>query len=96
MAQVEIKIILNTKEGVKNIDFFTSVDGVFLNEDDVVDKIGNIIEKKVLQNNIVAESGYAVALHENEELFTMTFMKTNLGEMEQWVKMKEMTNQTIH
>tara|TARA_R100001015_G_C4437219_1_gene32132 strand:- start:38 stop:328 length:291 start_codon:yes stop_codon:yes gene_type:complete len=96
MTQVEIKIVLNTKEGEKNIDFFTSVDGVFLSDDDVIDRIGSIIEKKVLENGIIADSGYATAIHENEELFTMSFMKTNLEEIGNWEKMVSMENQTIH
>jgi hypothetical protein len=96
MAQVEIKIVLQTKEGKKNIDFFTYVEGVFFSDDDVIDKIGNIIEKKVLENGIIAESGYATAIHENEELFTMSFMKTTIEEVANWSKMEQMKNQTIH
>ena len=29
MTQVEIKMVLNTKNGQMNLDFFTSVEGVF-------------------------------------------------------------------
>ena len=44
MTQVEIKMVLNTKSGQMNLDFFTSVEGVFLSEDDVMDKISSIME----------------------------------------------------
>ena len=52
MTQVEIKMVLNTKEGQMNLNFFTSVEGFFSSEDDVMEKISSIMEKKVIENGV--------------------------------------------
>ena len=96
MTQVEIKMVLNTKEGQMNLNFFTSVEGFFSSEDDVMEKISSIMEKKVIENGVEVENGYGTAFYESEELFTMSFMKTNEGEIEKWSEMKAMSNQTVH
>jgi|TARA_R110002020_G_scaffold421162_2_gene630244 hypothetical protein len=96
MPHVEIKIVLNTENGELNIEFFAPVEGMFFSEDEVIDKIGEIIEKKISESGINAKNGYATAYHENEELFMMSFMRTDEGEIEGWKKMEEMTNLTVH
>ena len=43
-------MVLNTKNGQMNLDFFTSVEGVFLSEDDVMDKISSIGGEESYEN----------------------------------------------
>jgi len=96
MTQVEIKMVLNTKNGQMNLNFFTSVEGIFFSEDEIMDKISSIMEKKLYENSCEVENGYGTAFYESEELFTLSFMKTDEGELKKWSEMKEMSNQTLH
>ena len=75
ISQVEIKMVLNTDDGLKNVNFFTMISGDGT-EEDIIERISDKINDCLLKYDKILQSGFAVALWQNDELFTMTFMNT--------------------
>ncbi len=96
MTQIEVKMILKNNDEEKKVYFFTNIHGPYFSDDDITDAICEKIEEMALKYADWAKCGYATALYEGSELFTLTFMddgsKHNLFSK----KMGEMKNTTLH
>ncbi len=96
MAVIEVKMILKKSDEEKKVYFFTNIDGPFFTDDDVTDAICIKIEEMADKYSHWAKCGYATALYEGSELFTMSFMDDGSKHNSFTMKMGEMTNTTRH
>tara|TARA_R110000824_G_scaffold339_6_gene2526 strand:- start:271 stop:570 length:300 start_codon:yes stop_codon:yes gene_type:complete len=99
MTQIEVKMIINTDNGVKNVNFFTTID-IFQSksENEFFNMITKEIDLMILKYEKYLLSGYAMAMHNNKEIFSFEFMKTSEGREVQWknLMMSLVKNPTIH
>ena len=96
MQTIEVKMVLKKNNEEKNVFFFTNINGPFLTDDDVIDAITEKIENMALKYSDWAKCGYATALHQGNELFTMSFMDDGSLRKSSSMWMGEMENTTRH
>ena len=95
MASIEVRMLLDTDEGILHVNFFTALkndldDSGFLFE--LEDKLQTVFDT----NNDITNSGHAIISHMGSELFTVFFNKDKSGVG--WVKniMMNEDDPTIH
>tara|TARA_R110000823_G_scaffold189138_2_gene321033 strand:- start:3120 stop:3419 length:300 start_codon:yes stop_codon:yes gene_type:complete len=99
VAQIEVKMIINTNEGMKNVNFFTSVDVMeSRSEEHLLDLITREIDLVIFKYEDILSSGYAIAMHNNKELFSFEFIKKEEDKEVQWknLMMSLVENPTVH
>ena len=96
MPTIEVKMVLKKNNEEKKVFFFTSINGPFLTDDDVIHAISEKIENMASKYSHWAKCGYAIALHEGNELFTMSFMDDGSSRKSSSMWMGEMENTTRH
>ena len=96
MRQIEVRMVLKNNDKEEKVYFFTNIDGPILTDDDVIDAIGEKIENMAMKYSHWAKCGYATALYQGNELFTMSFMDDGSSKSNPFMKMGEMKNTTIH
>ena len=96
MTQIEVKMILKNNNEEKKVYFFTNIHGPYFSDDDITDAICEKIEEMALKYADWAKCGYATALYEGSELFTLTFMDDGSKHNSLSKKMGEMKNTTLH
>ena len=78
MASIEVRMLLDTDEGILHVNFFTALkndldDSGFLFE--LEDKLQTVFDT----NNDITNSGHAIISHMGSELFTVYFMRDEEG-----------------
>ena len=94
MPSIEIRMMLQTNNGQKHVNFFTMIKPTIFSEE-VTKSIREEIEK-VVDEHKETEAGYAIVYYKNEELFTVSFMKGKEGEIWKHQIMDETKDPMIH
>jgi hypothetical protein len=96
---IEIKMLLQTDKGSKNIDFFTIIepdDNYHPDEDYFVNKISENINDMIDKVKYDVNAGWAMAFYRGNELFTLSFFKGKVGDKWQKQLIYSEDDPTIH
>tara|TARA_R100001163_G_C5029018_1_gene169776 strand:+ start:702 stop:992 length:291 start_codon:yes stop_codon:yes gene_type:complete len=95
MPAIEVRMLVDTDEGVLHVNFFTSLKND-LDDNDFLYELDCKLQKVFDSNNDIANSGHAIISHMGSELFTVFFDRDKDGVS--WIKniMMNQDDPTIH